>query len=344
MLSLTHDYSSTHVRTPEQLATDLGQVVHENGLVGSASPKKKFSLHIPAAHPVETSFRHSWWKHKRKKVRDHLSNSGMNKFALDRFDQCGGECVVEYSKEAGRHRLKANYCHNRHCEPCMKAKANKLSGNLRRRLDEEPEGRYRFITLTLRHSDQPLLSQIKRLYAAFKKLRSMAFWKTSQRGGAACLEVKWNDKTRHWHPHIHVISEGEFIDKFELSRSWHSATGDSQIVDIRALKSGKDAAHYVAKYVSKGTSASVWNDDDAAQEWIASIKGVRTCLTFGTWRGYKLTTAPALFNDWKPVWTLVSLAADASRGEVAALTLYCKLDGWKLEDEATRHTRDSGGP
>jgi hypothetical protein len=46
--------------------------------------------------------------------------------------------------------------------------------------------------------------------------------------------------------------------KEDLSAAWHKATGDSMIVDIRAIASGKDVVHYVCKYITKGTSPQVW--------------------------------------------------------------------------------------
>ena len=341
MLSLTHDVSSSdRTITPLNAAEEIHAWVTRNE-PPPAPPKKAFSLHIQPATKAETHFRHSFWKAKRAMVRAALESTGLQPFALDRFDQCGGECIVEYSVEAGKHRLKANYCHSRHCEPCMRAKANKLAANLRNRLNENPESVYRFVTLTLKHRNEPLADQIKRLYMSFRKLRAMKFWKTSQRGGAAMLEVKWIAKTRMWHPHLHVITEGDWIDKYELSRGWLQATGDSPIVDIRALPDSKAVAHYVCKYVAKGTNTEVWHDVDARQEWILALRGVRMCLTYGTWRGYGLMQTTEKYFDWKPVWSLSDLARAAAAGETAALLLYCKLDGWKMDDEKSHSTTKS---
>ena len=88
--------------------------------------------------------------------------------------------------------------------------------------------------------------------------------------------------------HLHVIAEGAYLPATELSAAWHKITGDSFVVDVRSLKSGKDAAYYVSKYVTKGTSVAVWHNIDTAQEWVTATKGVRICSTYGDWRG----TAP----------------------------------------------------
>lgn len=277
-------------------------------------------------HPHEEWFRHHYWKAKREIVRKSLQNSGWSHQAVSNFDNCGAECVIEYSKEEGKYRVRGSYCKCRHCEPCMRAKANLLSANLHKRLTEKPNGRYRFITLTLRHTDTPLKDQVKRLYTSFRKLRNGKLWRKSQRGGAAVLEIKWSKDSRKWHPHLHVISEGDFIDQKSLSGAWHSATGDSQIVDIRQLSSEKDAAHYVAKYMSKGVNNEVWNDEEAASEWISATKGTRMCLTFGTWRGYGLLKRSKDKGDWVAVDLLRHVASRARGGDTVAINLLLILE------------------
>lgn len=246
-------------------------------------------------------------------------------FTVNRFEECGSGCVIEWSDQEQRFRCCASYCKSRHCEVCMRSKANKIAANLRHRLEEKPNGRYRFITLTLLHTNTPLADQIKHLYDSFRRLRNMKAWKRSQRGGTASLEIKWDPKTRQWHPHLHIIGEGDYLDKFQLSALWKDASNGSYIVDIRRLDSGKDAAHYVSKYITKGTNGEVWSDDSAAAEWLTATKGVRSCLTFGTWRGYKLTANTSTAEDWKPVSTYTAAVQAARRGERWAVDLLCNL-------------------
>lgn len=336
MLYLTHDPSSSEsIARPASIVDWPDDLLPAEPLPPDPN-KRVFQLMVPPAHPVETIFRHSCWSAKRAKVRAMLELTCLSKYAMNRFDQCGSECTIEYSPEAKKHRLRANYCKSRHCEPCMRAKANKLAAALKNKLEDAKTHQYRFVTLTLKHSATPLADQIKRLYASFRKLRTNKVWSTTQRGGAVLLEVKYKPDTKRWHPHLHIIAEGGFLDKYDLSSAWHSATGDSQIIDIRALKSAKDAAHYVCKYVTKGTSNTVWESTAAATEWITASRGVRTCATFGTWRGYKLTTQPPRYTDWQPVQSLKSLAAEVSSGDGIAIVLWCKLDGTGLDDELTK--------
>jgi hypothetical protein len=291
----------------------------------------------PDAEPAEIRWRHAYWSEKRQKVRTALSSTGTSEKALHNFDNCGSYAVTEWSDSLQRRRLKSYTCRCRHCEPCARTKANRIAAALREKLGGDAgvprrDGvvrrerfgttsgpgaqRFRFITLTLKHSDAPLADQIKRLYRSFKKLRSFKPWKKSQRGGAFILEVKHNG--RHWHPHLHVISDGNFIDKELLSKLWHKATGDSYIIDIRQLSRTNDVAAYVAKYITKSTSDSVWNDPDRAQEWVIASKGVRTCATFGSWRGFALLKKMHQANDWQPEARLIVLLAREKNGDQVA--------------------------
>lgn len=305
-------------------------------LRSDGTPKPKYDYRVPQAAACETNFRHSHWKPRRDLIMDRLTSAGESTFALDRFQQCGSGCTVEVSPSTKKIRLVACYCHSRHCEPCMRAKANRIVANLRKKLDEENAVVYRFITLTLKHTDTPLADQIARLYAGFKKLRNFASWKQSQRGGAATLEVKFNPKDRKWHPHLHIISGGNFLHKRDLSADWKRATGDSSIVDIALLDGTKDVAHYVAKYITKGTNAEVWADADASQEWILATKGVRSCLTYGTWRGYRLLQVTQEADDWKPVTSLIKLYEALDNHEEWAVGMMTRLDEKRLAREKSK--------
>ena len=204
-------------------------------------------------------------------------------------------------------------------------KANLLAANLRKKLEQEPKGSYRFITLTLRHTDAPLKQQIKRLYTSFQRLRKDKLWKNSQTGGIVILEVKWSKDTGQWHPHLHVISDGGYIQKSDLSNKWNEITGDSSIVDIKLLSAEKDAAHYLAKYVSKGTNNEVWQNEGAAEEWTIAMKGVRSATTFGTWRAFKLLARTPDSGTWVRVDSLNALYRRAAEGEEHAKHLIVML-------------------
>lgn len=302
-----------------------------------AKPAKIF-YEPPTANEHELEFRHTHWKTKRARVREILAAAGTGRAQLESFDNCGADCYVFYCQEEKRYKVEACYCKNRHCQPCARQKANLMARNLREALTDASLHQFRFITLTLNHSDTPLLDQVKRLYASFKKLREAKAWKQSQKGGVTILEVTFNDKTRRWHVHLHIIAEGGFIQQSELSKQWLKATGDSRIVDIRSLKNPDDAAHYLVKYISKGTKDSVWDHPDAALEWVIAMKGVRTAGTFGSWRGFKLLKKPDDDLEWECIGSLAGIMKQANEGSVAHMGLIDVLrNGFQFNPSKPRH-------
>lgn len=280
----------------------------------------------------ESNFRHGHWRERRAIITRHLAACGTSSRTLERWDCCGSDAWLYFNPSLNRYRINASYCKNRHCEPCMRAKANKLASNLRAKLKERSDAgkKYRFITLSMAHTDKPLTEQIKRMYACFKKLRATKAWKTSQHGGCFTAEIKWepdspSNKTRVqngdrplWHPHLHIISEGTFLHQVDLSELWRQITGDSFIVHIRMLEDAKEAAFYLSKYVTKSTNAAVWKDNEAASEWICASRGLRSAATFGNWRGFALLKNPPIDPGWERQCSMDALIARAARGELHA--------------------------
>lgn len=283
---------------------------------------KENTFYVPSepASPEETEFRHAHWKDKRKRVLQALRDAATGRTTIENFENCGSDCAVEYDQKTQKYRLRANFCKNRHCEPCMKAKANLLTANLQDILEDNTEKQFRFITLTLKHSTEDLGDQLDRLNACFKKLRNSEVWKETQEGGAAMLEVKYNQDTGEWHPHLHIIAEGFFLHHRNLSEAWHKITGDSFRVDVRSIDSAKDASYYVAKYVSKGTNNEVWYTPHIAVEWVTTMRGRRTCTTYGSWRGIKLLAPLEKTGNFVHVARLTEVVRSANRGEQWAIS------------------------
>ena len=304
-----------------------------------------YEYNTPPADESEIWFRHANWEENRAKVRATLASTGHSDNAMYRFDHCGADAVVEWSETEKRHRVRANYCHNRHCKACSKSRSTLLVKNLQSKLGEATPAphQFKFVTLTLRHTDTPLADQIKRLYKSFARLRASKIWKGSQKGGAAILEVKWKEETLKWHPHLHIIAEGGFMNRERLSAEWHRITKDSLHVHIQTIKTTRDVAYYVGKYVTKGCNDEVWNNLSAAQEWVTASKGVRFCTTYGTWRGFKLMR-PDRSNDakdWVVVTTIKKLAERVRNHEDAAFHLLVALaDALQYDPHRKRRSRE----
>lgn len=294
--------------------------------------------------PHEEEFRHSAWAPKRAQVKDALKAAQIGLNQQEAFANCGTESIVYYSEEEKRYRIGGKFCHSRFCEPCMRAKANLIAANLREKLEAGKEGQYRFLTLTLKHSDSPLREQIDKLRHCFKCLRTLPLWKNNCTGGAAVLEINWSKDTAQFHPHLHVIMEGDPIAKARIQEAWHALTGDSYVIDIKKLDSRKDTAYYVGKYIAKGSNNDLWWNEGAREEFIKAMQGQRSLFTFGTWRGFALLKKPEKSDSWKRVGSLDEIVARFRKGEKWAIQLLDKLWNEMRYDPSRKRAKSGGKP
>ena len=147
---------------------------------------------------------------------------------------------------------------------------------------EDLEERYNHLTSSFR----TLLSR----YRDYKK-KGWGFNQFCKIDGAFyTTEYTYNDKTKQWHPHIHIFALlNEWIDQEELAETWHDITLDSYIVDIRRVKKTKEhgyskAVAEVCKYALKFSDLSLENTWEA----YLSLKGNRLTGCFGSMYGVKL--------------------------------------------------------
>lgn len=78
--------------------------------------------------------------------------------------------------------------------------------------------------------------------------------------------------------HCHAIVYGPFIPIRVLKQTWAKLTGDSFIVDIRAVRKVRDAARYVLKYIVKPPAADSFQ---TIADYAWRIKGTRRLRTGG---------------------------------------------------------------
>jgi len=195
--------------------------------------------------------------------------------------------------------------------PCSIDRSRCLATNVLKALGRRPA---RFVTLTLRQNDSHLNDVLNRLYDSFRKLRARSFWKTRVKGGCAFIEVKYNAERDSWNVHLHAIVHGRFIPKRDLSREWRKLTGDSFIVDVRLVENEERIGRYVTKYVSKPFNDTFLNRQDFLDTVVHSMVGRRLCLTFGDWRGIKLTESPNE-TDWISLGSFHDVVTKAAHGD-----------------------------
>lgn len=262
---------------------------------------------------LEDTFRHSGWAADRIRIFEALQRLHKGSRVLERFAHCGAQTSIEQSKSG--YRLACDHCRNRCCVPCGRARAAIIRQNLMLLLVGL---QVRFVTLTLRHSHTPLSDQLDRLYRSFNVFRRRRFWTSHVSAGAAFVEVKVSDRDGLWHPHLHILVVGDFMDAKRLSQEWLAVTGDSSRTDISLVKQHDKVGGYVTKYVSKPLDPSVFLQPDTLDEAITALAGRRLCLTFGAWRGKPLSEVPDDGTEWHSLGSTATLAYDVRSGDVEA--------------------------
>jgi len=216
---------------------------------------------------------------------------------LQRFLDCGKTYRVWINtKNPALFKVLPDYCHDRLCPACAKRRALTIRRNLDRALNRHY---YRLLTLTLRSSPTDRLETLLlRLTAAFKTLRRTLAWKTRVSGGVAFIELTWNP-AGGWHPHLHCLAQGRFFPHHLLKDLWLRCTGDSKIVDVRAVTRQRDALAYCTKYLTKPYDEALWDNTDLATQLVDDLRSKKLIITFGSWRKTPLL-APDRNPDWRP--------------------------------------------
>lgn len=155
----------------------------------------------------------------------------------------------------------------------------------------------RFLTLTFR-SRAHLTPEWRR--SQFKALRAFLknrWVKERIGGGVWAWEVTYNQRLKMWHPHFHILFDGQFMPHAKLKALWREITGDSFIVDIREIDGGGTeraklgALRETVKYITK--AVAFVEDARLLSEFLEGTKGMRRIGLFGKYHGYKAPPAPA---------------------------------------------------
>ena len=236
-------------------------------------------------------------------------DSGSNHFRA--LEDCRKFAEFVREKTTGEVKVMGSSCRDRWCPMCAGQKASyaKEQTEIYLKAMKAP----RMLTLTLRNNDSDLKSQMDFLTLSFRTLRQRAYWKRHVKGGIWFLQIKRAENSGFWHPHLHVIIDGEYMEQHRLSELWEQVTFGSPVIDIRRINDIEYTAKYVARYTARPAKLADMPLVDRI-EVILSLFRKRMCGTFGTGKTVTLTP-PKIENDseWSSIGWYDTVMAEARK-------------------------------
>lgn len=221
------------------------------------------------------------------------------------LQKCRTEAYFHVHRETRQVKVASNHCNLRWCPLCSQAKSRHIAAEVNAWLPTQSHPK--FMTLTLKHTAAPLRYQIECLYKAFRNLRRNKFFKKHCTGGIWFFQIKRSGKDGLWHPHLHCIITGGYIDGRKLSREWLKVSHSSKIVDIQSVKKADSVSQYVARYCARPSNLEGL-PIDMGIELIQAMEGLRICGKWGTGRTLNLRPKSTFTStEWECVgsWSTI---------------------------------------
>jgi hypothetical protein len=268
------------------------------------------------------TFRHTGWAKRRAAIHTSMMDAGCRVNRLVRFRRCGADrWILRNRRDPTIFKVVTAKCRDRFCSPCVVDRQAVIRRNLQLRLSDRS---YRFLTLTIRHHHEPLRDLFNRLHTAFRKLRQTLHWRERVDGGISIFELTYDPAAHGWHPHLHCILDGRYLDVVLLRRTWLAITGDSTGVDISLVRTKHRAIDYVCKYSTKAMPPGIFRDRAALTEAIETLSKRRLLLCFGTWRHYRILEDPRE-RHWEAFDSIAALIYRRSHDDELASRILAML-------------------
>lgn len=207
-----------------------------------------------------------------------VSREGRYTRQARRLASCCSAVRFYVDPRAGKVRPWVCRCRDRLCPFCSRARASAVTRQLAEAMEKIE--RPRMLVLTVKSRDRPLGEQLRALRKWFKRLRASVFWKARVRGGVYTVEVTRNVETGLWHPHLHIVFDGEYLPQKALRFVWHRITQGSEVVWVQDVSDRRGAAVELAKYVAKPARIARWGQS-AIREYAVGVAGARMVQSFG---------------------------------------------------------------
>ena len=187
-------------------------------------------------------------------------------------------------------KLKGSLCRKRWCQHCNRIKtAELLKGYHKPLSDLSKDGLY-FVTLTAPTvKERELRSEIKKRYQAFTRIKDNIRKNYGVKiNGIRKTEVTYNEIENKYHPHFHIIVQGQYeaelIQALWLKQFTRASikAQDIKHVDTKDAKNLVEIFKYATKDVTKDTITA-----KAMDIIYRALEGIRTIQTYGSIRKVK---------------------------------------------------------
>jgi Replication protein len=168
-------------------------------------------------------------------------------------------------------------CGHRLCAQCGRRRVSRLLASLGGVLNEIKNPKMLTVSLRSRPRGE-LADALKELWSAFQRLRHRAIWK-SVNGAIVSLEITYNPRSLSFHPHLHILLDGDYIPWNSLHAAWKEVSKScGNAVYIQKCRPGWQRE--LIKYVTK--VGDLMKDKAALREFLGATKGKRFIRTYGT--------------------------------------------------------------
>lgn len=260
---------------------------------------------------------HAKWASQRRSIIDAMmyGDGAMVKRA-QRIEGCCSHPLLT-TRTTGECGMVLYCCRDRMCPRCQAGRSLQNAKKLGAVITSMNAPRQ--VELTIRHKQASLSSEIDRLWTAFRALKKTPLWKKVCKGGVGVLEVTVNEKDRTWHPHLHLVVDGEYCPQKLLADEWERITGDSKVVYIQAVHDRSRTAKYISKYLAKSSDPCSMSGPEI-REFASAMHGRRLVFTFGSFHRVPVDPRPAAqsHKDDVPLISAHRLTAAAIAGFAGA--------------------------
>jgi len=225
-------------------------------------------------------------------------------------------------RETGLVSVAANKCGLRWCPLCAQARANYIRHSVSEWLSHADHPK--FLTLTVKHTDEPLIDQITKLYESFRRLRKVKGFKKYVTGGVWFFQICRNVQEGQWHPHLHCIITGEYIPTRYLQNLWHKVTVDSHVLKLQSITDPDRVAGEVARYASRPANLKDFGLKSGL-ELYSAMHGKRLCGKWGLFTKVELSIQRNPDKkDWEKIgsWDVVTQYAQTNASARKILDAY----------------------